>query len=133
MLIRNFKLHDIEDVVKILELNNQYGMPEVDGPEAMTRVKSCNAAVFLVCEIKGKIIGVIRGVYDGSRAMIHQLSVHPAYQRQGVGTTLVTEIVKTFRQLGAPTVSATVLEETIPFWQQLGFRRTKAIVVGNWS
>ncbi len=132
MLIRNFQLHDIEEVVEILKLNNQYDMPEVDGPEAMTRIKLCEAAVFLVCEIEGEIKGVIRGVYDGSRAMIHQLSVHPMYQRQGVGTALVTEIVNVFTQLGAPTTSATVMEDSIPFWQQVGFRKTKAIVVGNW-
>ncbi len=132
MLIRNFQLHDIEEVVEILKLNNQYDMPEVDGPEAMMRIKLCDAAVFLVCEIEGEIKGVIRGVYDGSRAMIHQLSVHPMYQRQGVGTALVTEIVNIFTQLGAPTTSATVMEDSIPFWQQVGFRKTKAIVVGNW-
>ena len=133
MLIRNFQLHDIEEVVEILKLNYQYSTPEVDGPEAMMRIKSCDAAVFLVCETEGKIIGVIRGVYDGSRAMIHQLSVHPVYQKQGVGTALVTEIIKIFTQLGAPTTSATVMEESMPFWQQVGFRRTKAIVVGNWD
>ena len=107
-------------------------MPEVDGPEAMKRVKSCNAAVFLVCEIDSKVIGVVRGVFDGSRAIIHQLSVHPTYHRQGIGTALIMEIRKRFRQLGALTASATVTEESITFWQQIGFRKTKAFIVGDW-
>ncbi|MFX0124089.1 MAG: GNAT family N-acetyltransferase [Candidatus Hodarchaeota archaeon] len=132
MKIRNFQLHDTVEVVEILKANNQYSMPEVDGPEAMKRIKLCSAAVFLVCEQDDRIIGVIRGVYDGSRAMIHQLSVHPAYQNQGVGTALVKNIIKIFRQQGAPTVSATVMEESMPFWEQVGFRKTKAFVVGNW-
>lgn len=132
MLIRNFQLNDIEEVIEILKLNNQYSMPEVDGPDAMMRIMSCSAAVLLVCETEGKIKGVIRGVYDGSRAMIHQLSVHPTFQRQGVGTALVAEVVKIFTQLGAPTVSATIMGESMPFWKQVGFRRTKAFVVGNW-
>ena len=132
MLIRDFQLTDRDEIVEILKLNNQYGFPEVDGPEAMKRVKACSAAVFLVCEIDGRVVGVVRGNYDGSRAIVHQLSVHPAYQRQDIGTALVKEIVKRFRQMGAPTVSATVTEESLPFWQKVGFRKTKAFLVGNW-
>jgi len=119
--------------VETLKLNGQYGFPEVDGPEAMKRVKQCPAAVFLVCEMEGKVVGLVRGVYDGSRAMIHQLSVHPAYQRKGIGRALVEEIVRRFQGMGAPTVSATIPEESFPFWQKLGFKRTKAFLVGNWS
>jgi N-acetylglutamate synthase-like GNAT family acetyltransferase len=132
MLIRDFELGDADQVVEILKLNDQYGFPEVDGPEAMTRVKSCDAAVFLACEVDGKVVGAVRGTYDGSRAIIHQLSVHPKYKRQGVGTALVKEIVKRFRKKGAPTVSATITEESLAFWQKAGFRRTKAFLVGNW-
>ncbi len=132
MLIRDFQLVDTDGIVEILKLNSQYGFPEVDGSEAMKRVKACSAAVFLVCEVEGKVVGVVRGNYDGSRAIIHQLSVHPAYQRRGIGTALVKEIVKRFRQMGAPTVSATVIEEGLPFWQKIGFRKTKVFLMGNW-
>jgi len=132
MLIRDFQHADMDEIVEILKLNTQYGFPEVDGPEAMKKVKACSAAVFLVCEIEGKVVGVVRGNYDGSRAIIHQLSVHPAYQRQGIGTALVKEVVKRFQQMGAPTVSATITEESLPFWQKVGFRKTRAFLVGNW-
>ena len=132
MLIRDFQLKDIDEIVEILKLNNQYGFPEVDGPEAMKRVKACSAAVFLVCEIDGRVVGVVRGNYDGSRAIVHQLSVHPAYQRRGLGAALVREIVKKFQQMGAPTVSATVTERSLPFWQKVGFRKTNVLLVGNW-
>jgi N-acetylglutamate synthase-like GNAT family acetyltransferase len=132
MLIRDFQIVDIDEIMKILRLNNQYGFPEVDGPEAMKRVKSCSAAVFLVCEINGKVIGVVRGNYDGSRAIIHQLSVHPEYQRRGIGATLVREIVKRFQKMGAPTVSAMIAEKSLQFWQKVGFKKTNVFLVGNW-
>jgi len=132
VLIRDFQLADIDAVVEILKLNSQYGYPGVDGPEAMKRVRACEAAVFLVCEMEGKAVGVVRGNYDGSRAMIHQLSVHPDCQRRGTGTALVEAIVERFRQMGAPTVSATVIEESLLFWQKLGYRKTSAFLVGNW-
>jgi len=132
LLIRDFELDDASEVVEILKLNNQYDFPAVDGPEAMKKVKACSAAVFLVCEMDGKVVGVVRGNYDGSRAIIHQLSVHPQYQRQGIGTALVKEIMKRFQKRGAPTVSATVLDESLGFWRNIGFRKTKVILVGNW-
>ncbi len=132
MLVRDFQPADTVGIVEILQLNKQYGMPEVDGPEAMKRVSACNAAVFLVHEIDNKVVGIVRGNYDGSRAVIHQLSVHPAYQRRDIGSGLVKEIVKRFQQMGAPTVSATVMEESLPFWQKVGFRKTQAFIVGNW-
>jgi N-acetylglutamate synthase-like GNAT family acetyltransferase len=132
VLIRDFQLTDRDEIVEILKLNNQYGFPKVDGPEAMKRVKECSVAVFLVCEIDGRVVGVVRGNYDGSRAIIHQLSVHPAYQRRGLGAALVREIVKKFQQMGAPTVSATVTERSLPFWQKVGFRKTNVLLVGNW-
>ena len=132
VLIRDFRLKDIDEIVEVLKLNNQYGFPEVDGPESMKRVKACSAVVFLVCEIDGKVVGVARGNYDGSRAIIHQLSVHPKCQRRDIGTALVKEIVKRFKRMGAPTVSATVTDQSLPFWQKVGFRKTKIFLVGNW-
>lgn len=132
MLIRNFEVDDIDEIIKILKLNNQYGHPEVDGPDAMKRVKACGAAVFLVCELNHRLVGLVRGVYDGSRAMIHQLSVHPKHQGQGIGKALVKEIVKEFEKRGASTVSATVKDESLKFWQKIGFEKTRAFLVGNW-
>jgi N-acetylglutamate synthase-like GNAT family acetyltransferase len=132
MKIREAKLSDINTIVKILKINNQFGFTEVDGSEAMQRVISCKAAVFLVYEINRKIVGIIRGVYDGSRALIHQLSVHPTYQKQGIGTSLVMHIISKFQQLGALTVSATITQRSALFWYRIGFKKTEAFLVGNW-
>lgn len=132
VMIKDFEPEDTDEIVEILKVNNQYSFPQVDGPEAMKRIKACNTAVFLVYKANGKVIGVVRGTYDGSRAMIHQLSVHPQHQRKGVGTALVKQIVRRFQQMGAPTVSATIINESLPFWQKAGFKKTNILVVGNW-
>ncbi len=132
MLVRDFDVSDVEPIVEILRLNGQYAHPDVDGPEAMTRVKECEAAVFMVCELEGQIVGLVRGVYDGSRAMVHLLSVHPGHQRKGIGTALVEQMIKRFEERGAPSVSATVTDDSLGFWEKAGFHRTEAFLVGNW-
>ncbi len=127
--VRPFRESDIHDLVEILELNDQYGNPEVDGPEAMKRVATCNAAIFLVAEAEKKPCGFIRGVYDGSRALIHLLSVHPDYQNSGVGSILVDAISAEFLHQGAPTVSVTITEQSVAFWKKKGFRRVRVFLM----
>lgn len=119
--IRRFIPYDIDDIVEILRVNRQYDYPNVEGPEAMMRIAECDAAIFLVAEIDSKTIGCIRATYDGSRAMIHLLSVHPEYQYRGIGTNLVESIIEILSDRGAPTVSVTVTSSSKGFWNKLGF------------
>ena len=66
-------------------------------------------------------MGLIRAVYDGSRALIHLLSVEPSAQHQGVGRALVEALQMELRRRGAPTVSVTVTDSSSGFWKKQGF------------
>jgi N-acetylglutamate synthase-like GNAT family acetyltransferase len=127
MKIRNFKLDDAHDVAEILKLNDQYS-PLVEEPAAMKRVRECEAAVYLVAVEYSKIVGVVRGVYDGSRALIHQISVHPKYQKRGTGSALVREIAKRFKAMGAPTVAVTASIRSQGFFEKVGFKALPQVV-----
>ena len=121
VLIRPFADSDCDRLVEILELNGQYGYPEVEGPDAMKRVAACDAAYFLVAEVAGQPAGLVRGNYDGSRAMIHLLSVSPEVQRKGIGKALVAAAQDEVGRRGAPGLSVTVTHESAGFWKKLGF------------
>jgi ribosomal protein S18 acetylase RimI-like enzyme len=123
MLIRSFVVSDSDRLVEILQRNDQYNFPEIEGPRAMARVAACDAAVFLVAEVNGVPQGLIRAVYDGSRALIHLLSVEPAVQRRGVGQALVEAVQAELSRRGAPGVSVTVTERSAGFWEKQGFER----------
>jgi len=127
MKVRDFKLDDTRDVVEILKLNDQYS-PLVEGPEAVKRVSECRAAVYLVAVRYGKVVGVVKGVYDGSRALIHQMSVHPKYQKRGIGSALVREIASRFKAMGAPTVSVTASTGSKGFFEKAGFKVLPQVV-----
>lgn len=123
MIVRPFCDRDAADLKAVLEANRQCDYPRVEGPEAMVRVAACEAAVFLVAEEAGRAVGLVRGVYDGSRAIIHLLSVHPAHQGRGLGTALVRAALAEFAARGAETASVTVTTESAGYWKRLGFGR----------
>jgi ribosomal protein S18 acetylase RimI-like enzyme len=125
--IRDFRPEDVEALVSILKANQQYGHPETDGPEAMLRVRDCRAAEFVVATADDEIVGMIRGTYDGSRAVIYLASVHPAHQRQGIGRALVLEIARRFQARGAASIAVIVPGEAA-FWRKMGFRQTTRVM-----
>lgn len=131
MEIRNFRESDCDALVAILRANLQYGDPESEGPEAMRRVQACPAAEFLVAEEDGKPVGFLRGVYDGSKALIHIVSVHPAYQRRGIGTALVRAAAERFRRRGAKSLLVTVPGDNLAFWKRLSFRLTTRMMMAH--
>lgn len=125
--IRDFRSEDIDALVGILKANQQYGHPEIDGPEAMLRVRDCRAAEFLVAEDGNQVVGMIRGTYDGSRAVIYLASVHPARQRQGIGRSLVLELARRFQDRGAGSI-AVIVPGDVAFWKKMGFRQTTRVM-----
>jgi ribosomal protein S18 acetylase RimI-like enzyme len=127
MQIRSFQPSDSEALVDLLKANQQYGHPEMDGPEAMLRVCQCKAAEFLVAEEEGRLVGMIRGTFDGSRAIIYLASVHPSYQRQGIGRALVREIARHFSDRGAVSV-AVIVPGDAGFWKTMHFRQTTRVM-----
>jgi len=126
-LIRDFHPEDVDALVDILKANQQYSHPEIDGPEAMLRVAECQAAEFLVASRNGRPVGLIRGTYDGSRAIIYLASVHPDCQRQGVGRALMTELALRFSRRGASSI-AVIAPGGVEFWRALGFRQTTRVM-----
>ena len=127
MHIRDFEVQDTESLVNILKANQQYSHPDIDGPEAMLRVRDCQAAEFLVAVDDGQVVGMIRGTYDGSRAIIYLASVAPNRQRQGIGRALVQEIAHRFQERGADSI-AVIVPGDLSFWKHMNFRQTTRVM-----
>jgi ribosomal protein S18 acetylase RimI-like enzyme len=127
MQIRDFRAEDCDSLVEILKANQQYSHPEIDGPAAMLKVRECRAAEFLVAETEARVVGMIRGTYDGSRAVIYLASVHPDYQRQGIGRALVAEIARRFKADGASSI-AVIVPGDAGFWHKMNFRQTTRVM-----
>jgi ribosomal protein S18 acetylase RimI-like enzyme len=127
MEIRDFRPEDADALVDILKANQQYGHADIDGPQAMLRVYNCVAAQFLVAEEENRVVGMIRGTYDGSRAVIYLASVHPDYQRRGIGRALVMEVARRFKERGAGSI-AVIVPGDADFWKKMRFRQTTRVM-----
>jgi ribosomal protein S18 acetylase RimI-like enzyme len=81
-------------------------------------------ATVLVAQADGSLIGSVFGVFDGWRANLYRLAVHPSYRRRGVARALVAEVEGRLLQQGAKRLSA-IVEGDHPwataFWQAAGY------------
>lgn len=69
-----------------------------------------------------KLIGVIRTVGDGfSIVFVQDILVFPKYQRKGIGTQLLQEIMKRFSSVYQMELMTDNTPRTISFYQSLGF------------
>ena len=127
MKIRFATIDDIDAIVEITKANEHYWSPLVDGAEPLARILERQNNLFLVCETD-KVVGFALGTWDGARAYIHKISVHPDIKGKGIGTELVAHSIKFFKDIGAPTVAVTAAdgtryeeENSTGFWKKVGF------------
>jgi len=131
--IRAARKADAPRMVEIMELNHHYYTPEVDGVEAIARQLKMPHNVILVAQQGSLVIGFVLGTWDGARAFLFKMSVHPDFQRRGIGTMLVRAAAKKFRNLGAVTIGLSAADGTggdqnnaVQFWEKLGFEQIPA-------
>ena len=78
----------------------------------------------LVAEADGKLIGSIFGVFDGWRANIYRLAVHPLDRRRGIARALVGKVERRLVRQGAKRLAAIVEVDhpwAIAFWEAVGY------------
>nr|WP_319396050.1 GNAT family N-acetyltransferase [uncultured Desulfobacter sp.] len=121
MIFRGFKESDGPELEEILKRNGQFASPAIEGFAAMQRVAACDAAILIVAESHNHACGFIKGVYDGSRALIHLLTIHPKMQNKKIGRALVDEFRKESKKRGATSLSVTVTDQSSGFWKKQGF------------
>ena len=69
-----------------------------------------------------KLIGIIRVVGDGySIVFIQDLLVYPEYQRRGIGTALLKQILQDYEHVYQKHLLTENTERTIQFYKSLGF------------
>jgi aryl-alcohol dehydrogenase-like predicted oxidoreductase/predicted N-acetyltransferase YhbS len=89
--------------------------------EAIAQV--IRAAMVLVAEENGEIVGVLRGRKD----RLHSLFVQGDHHRQGIGRSLVERFEQECLRQGATVVTVAATLYAVPFYLAMGYKRTTGV------
>jgi len=135
--IRNVRPEDLE-AVTALEAHC-FPPEKAAGEEAFAYRIASFPERFFVAELDGQIIGMVNGCAstlpfiedrlfepqghepEGKNQMVFGLAVEPAYQRQGIGSTLLRHLIAYAKETGMKQVILTCREAKLGFYGKLGF------------
>lgn len=125
MTIKEMKAFDIDE---LLALYNSVGWTNyTDNPEMLKQAYE-NSLLTLEARHQERLVGVIRVVGDGhSIVFIQDILVHPEYQRQGIGTQLLKEIMERFSGVYQMELLTDDTPKTISFYRSVGFRKAEDV------
>lgn len=90
-------------------------------PQMLEQALSHSLATYLARDGE-KIVGLVRLVGDGfSSVFVQDLIVLPTYQRQGIGSTLMNQVLSDYKDIYQIQLATDESEKTLAFYRSLGF------------
>lgn len=119
MTIRELTEFDFDTILKLYASVGWTNY--TDNPEMLKKAYE-NSLLTLGAYDVDKLVGVIRTVGDGySIVFIQDILVFPEYQRKGVGTKLIREIMDRFSEVYQIELMTDNTPKTVSFYQSVGF------------
>ena len=84
-----------------------------------------NPDTCFVIEIDNKIVGSIFGAFNGRRAWIYHLCIHPLYQKRGYGSLLLKKTEEELNKKGATKILLGLFLSNLkitPFYENFGYK-----------
>lgn len=124
------------DEPAVVQLWKQCGLirPWNDPHKDIARKLGVRRDLFLVAVDAGEIVGTVMVGYDGHRGWINYLAVSPAYQRRGLGRSLMAEAETRLLREGCPKVNLQVRagnEGVVAFYLRLGYDVEEMVSMGK--
>lgn len=90
--IRSFRISDYDAVISLWKRARlSYKPAGRDTRARIARELDGPAAVFLVAEHQGEVVGTVFATHDGRKGWINRLTVAPRWRRRGIAARLVEE------------------------------------------
>ena len=118
----SIKEYETYNELEILNLYKSVGWINYTYNPKMLEKAYANSLRILGAYEGEKLIGIIRVVGDGhSVVFIQDLLVYPEYQRRGIGTALLKQILIDYKHVYQKHLLTENTEKTIQFYKSLGF------------
>ncbi len=93
-----------------------------------------NDGLFFVAINQQQIVGTVMAGYDGHRGWIYSIAVQPSYQKQGIGSELLSFVQDKLSSLGCLKVNLQIMEgneKVQRFYQANGYTVEKRVSMGK--
>lgn len=123
--ISEYKTYSAEE---ILPLYNSVGWANYTRDPAMLQKAYENSLLTLAARDGERLIGIVRTVGDGASVVfVQDLLVLPQYQRQGIGTALLREVLARFSGVYQLHLLTDNTPQTTAFYRSLGLVKAEDI------
>ena len=116
------KKQDIVKLEDVLHLYQAVGWTNyTHQPQMLEQALSHSLVIYLALD-GDSVVGLIRLVGDGfSSVFVQDLIVLPSYQRQGIGSSLMKEALKDYKDTYQVQLLTDQTEKTLRFYRSMGF------------
>ncbi|MBE7380203.1 MAG: GNAT family N-acetyltransferase [Leptolyngbya sp. SIO1E4] len=122
LTIRRLRFADIDQVDQVLIATFQ----ESSFKDELAFCLKLQPDGWLVAQKDHSIIGMVGAVNYGSVAQVGLMAVHPAYQGQGIGRTLLGSLLKKLDQQGCSSIRLEASAAGVSLYSKFGFEKYEA-------
>jgi len=118
-----YKIYEGYDAEKIIKLYDSVGWVNYTANPEMLRNAYENSLYILGAYDNDELIGIIRVVGDGySIIYIQDIIVRPDFQRMGIGSKLLKEVLSAYSHVYQRMLLTERDEKTMKFYESVGFK-----------
>lgn len=99
--------------------------------EDFNKMVMFNSTSNFVAFSEKQILGTVFGSFNGRRAWIYHLAVHPVFQNKGIGSLLLKKAEEALKKTGAKRVCLwvdTFNLKVLPFYKKYGYSEMKDVI-----
>jgi len=134
---RPFMPADADNVVALwdlAQLTRKWNDPYKDLARKIEQMNTSDSSVFWVVECNKQIIGAVMAGYDGHRASVNYLAVHPDFQHKGIGRMLMMKVESWCLELNCPKINLMVRSDNLAvqeFYRHLSYQQDDVVVMSK--
>jgi ribosomal protein S18 acetylase RimI-like enzyme len=131
VVLRTATTDDVEALIAFWAYAGENDGRPTDRPALVSALLDRDPDALIVATVDDRVVGTVIAGWDGWRAHLYRLAVHPDHRRRGIGRRLLARAEERLVALGATRIDAMVLDGNglgAATWAAAGYDRQR-----DWS